>query len=344
MKSVSTTTRKSSLRRHITPLARRSRRAARNAQARTISSRKLVRKTMARRKTSLRVILPTSRKPAARRTAARKSVARKSAKPVLKKNKAPDIWRLYARAGQGSPVEAQIVERYMPLVKTVVGRLAMTLPAHAATEDLYSAGLVGLLNAVRRFNPNTGVLFETYARVRIRGSVFDELRRLDWVPRSIHDKARKVEKVMRKLEQKIGRLPTNNEMAAALDISEDEYEQLLNQIKPATFVCLDSVRSAEQEGEATQHEAVADASQPDPSYATARHEMARIIIKRLKYLPEVQRKVLALYYFEDLRLREIAEVFGVTESRISQIHAAAVISIRGFLEKHDTIRQTAEAA
>lgn len=348
MKNVSTKPRQSRLNRPATPLARRSRRAARNLRARTVSIRKPVRKTMVKRKPSLRVLLSASRQPArgraASRRAAPKLVARKLTKPVLKKNKAPDIWRIYAHAGQGSPVEAQIVERYMPLVKTVVGRLAMTLPAHAATEDLYSAGLVGLLNAVRRFNPQTGVLFETYARVRIRGSVFDELRRLDWVPRSIHDKARKVEKVMRKMEQKLGRLPTNNEMAAALKISEREYEQLLNQIKPATFVCLDSVRSAEQEGEATQHEAVADASQPDPSYATARKEMARIIIKRLKYLPEVQRKVLALYYFEDLRLREIAEVFGVTESRISQIHAAAVIAIRGFLEKHDTIRQPAEAA
>ena len=98
------------------------------------------------------------------------------------------LWKSYSRSGPGSPVEERIVEQYLPLVRTVVGRLAMTLPAHAATEDLYSAGLVGLLNAVRRFNPQTGVLFETYARVRIRGAVFDELRRLDWVPRSVHDK------------------------------------------------------------------------------------------------------------------------------------------------------------
>jgi RNA polymerase sigma factor for flagellar operon FliA len=253
----------------------------------------------------------------------------------------PEMWTRYACAGQGTPIEADIVQQYLPLVKTVVGRLAMTLPAHAATEDLYSAGLVGLLNAVRRFNPATGVLFETYARVRIRGAVFDELRRLDWVPRSVHDKARKVEFVMRAIEQKLGRLPTNLEMAAALDISEDEYEQLLTAIKPATFVCLDSVRSAEQEGEATQHEAVADSSQPDPGYSTARGEMANLIVRRLKHLPEVQRKVLALYYFEDLRLHEIAEVFGVTESRISQIHSAAVLALRSYLHKHDTIREAA---
>ena len=254
------------------------------------------------------------------------------------------LWKRYARGGPGSKVEDDIVHRYLPLVKTVVGRLAMTLPAHAATEDLYSAGLVGLLNAVRRYNAKTGVLFETYARVRIRGAVFDELRRLDWVPRSVHDKARKVEIVMRRLEQKKGRVPTSADMAKELDITEDEYEGLLNEIKPATFICLDSVRSAEQEGEATQHEAVADAQQPDPGRATERREMARIICQRLEHLPEVQRKVLALYYFEDLRLREIAEVFGVTESRISQIHAAAVLAIRSFLHKHDTVQVPESAA
>jgi RNA polymerase sigma factor for flagellar operon FliA len=247
------------------------------------------------------------------------------------------LWKRYARSRPGGRIEDQLVQQYLPLVRTVVGRLAMTLPAHAATEDLYSAGLVGLLHAVRRFNPKAGVLFETYARVRIRGSVFDELRRLDWVPRSVHEKARKVEDVMRKLEQKKGQVPTNAEMAMALEITEDEYEELLNQIRPATFVCLDSVRSAEQEGEATQHEAVADGTQPDPGRATERRELARIIAKRLDSLPTMQRKVLALYYFEDLRLREIAEVFGVTESRISQIHAAAIISIRAFLAKHDTV-------
>jgi RNA polymerase sigma factor for flagellar operon FliA len=273
--------------------------------------------------------------------------------PTLKKDDKTDhrraeavkVWKRYARTGAGSPLEEQLVQQYLPLVKTVVGRLAMTLPAHAATEDLYSAGLVGLLNAVRRYNHKTGVLFETYARVRIRGSVFDELRRLDWVPRSVHDKARKVEGVMRKLEQrKGGELPTNCEMAKALDITEDEYEQLLTEIRPATFICLDSVRSAEQDGEATQHEAVADSGQPDPGNVTARRELSSIIARRLEHLPEMQRKVLALYYFEDLRLREIAEVFGVTESRISQIHAAAILSIKSYLAKHDTVPPLPNAA
>ena len=284
-------------------------------------------------------ILPTP-KPAA--TAA---IAPRPMKTFVEKTIPPEqLWKRYARSRPGGKIENQIVQQYLPLVKTVVGRLSMTLPTHAATEDLYSAGLVGLLNAVRRFNPMTGVSFETYARVRIRGSVFDELRRMDWVPRSVHDKARKVEQVMRRLEQKKGRVPTEEEMARELKITVTEYGQLVETIRPATFVCLDSVRSAEQEGEATQHEAVTDSSQPDPGLHTAKRELAQLVAQRLQYLPDPQRKVLALYYFEDLRLREIAEVFGVTESRISQIHAQAILAIRSFLHKHDTIQTPATAA
>src|SRR5881409_3460069 len=125
----------------------------------------------------------------------------------------------------GSPLEGQLVEKYVPLVKNVVGRLAMTLPPHVDGEDLYSAGLSGLLNAVRNYNPRAGTAFETYARLRIRGAVLDELRRMDWVPRSVHSKARKVQAVMNQLEQKKGRPATESEMATALKLSAKDYRQ-----------------------------------------------------------------------------------------------------------------------
>src|SRR6266542_4305613 len=173
------------------------------------------------------------------------------------------LWKRYARSGPGSPIEDELVNRYLPLVRTVVGRLAMTLPAHAATEDLYSAGLVGLLNAVRRYNHKAGVLFETYARVRIRGAVFDELRRLDWVPRSVHDKARKVQAAMQELEQASGELPSDEEMARALRLSLSEYHDLVEEIRPATFVCLDAAPpGGDEEGEGSRHDSIADDTQP----------------------------------------------------------------------------------
>ena len=144
------------------------------------------------------------------------------------------------RIKPGSTTEEQLVEKYIPLVRTVVGRLAMTLPPHVDGEDLYSAGLGGLLSAVRQYNPRAGTAFETYARLRIRGAVFDELRRMDWVPRSVHTKARKVQAVMQQIEQSKGRLATEEEMARALKITVDEYGHWLDEIRPATFVCLDA--------------------------------------------------------------------------------------------------------
>lgn len=243
--------------------------------------------------------------------------------------------RRYQPTSPGSQAEADLVEQYLPLVKTVVGRIAMGLPSHVDAEELYSVGMVGLLNAVRQFDPKGGSSFESYARVRIRGAVYDELRRLDWVPRSVHDKARKVRVVMERLQQTLGRVPEDEEMANALNLTPGEYEDLMVEIRPATFVCLDAAPNTDDGNDSSNYESVADSSQPDPQEQAARHELARIIAERLEQLPEMQRKVLALYYFEDMRLREIAEVFGVTESRICQIHSQAIVAIKAYLQRRE---------
>ena len=244
----------------------------------------------------------------------------------------------YHQIVPGSIAEEDLVKQHLPLVKTVVGRLAMTLPSHVEIDDLYSAGLVGLLNAVRNFNPKGGSTFETYARVRIRGAILDELRRLDWVPRSVHIKARKVQAVIQKLEQERGEMPSNEDIAKAMNISLSDYEHLMDEIRPATFVCLDSAQKTEEGGENSRYESISDEGQPDPVETASNRELAGVIAERLEQLPEMQRKVLALYYFEDMRLREIAEVFNVTESRICQIHSQAILAIKSYLNKREGIK------
>lgn len=251
--------------------------------------------------------------------------------------KQTELWRRYRKSSQGTPLEDNIVQHYLPLVRTVVGRLAMTLPSHVDIEDLYSAGLVGLLNAVRHFNQNSGTAFETYARLRIRGSVFDELRRMDWVPRSIHDKARKVQAALQECEQALGRMPTDAEVANHLQLSPKDYERWLEEIRPATFVCLDAAPGGDENDHGSHYEGLADTKQEDPVETASKRELARLIADRLEQLPEMQRKVLALYYFEDMRLREIAEAYGLTESRICQIHAQAITAIKAYIQRHDTM-------
>jgi RNA polymerase sigma factor FliA len=243
-----------------------------------------------------------------------------------------ELWQRYHQTGDLSDENA-LVEQYLPLVRTVVGRIAMALPAHVSADDLNSAGLVGLLQAVRNFSTSGGASFETFARFRIRGAVLDELRRLDWVPRLVHDKARKIQTALGDLEQRLGTPPSEEQMAHALGLSPDDYRTWLDDIRPITFISLDAAPRIDAPEGTTPHDSIADDSQDDPAESASRSELKELIALRIQQLPKIQQKVLALYYFEDLRLREIAEAFGLTESRISQIHSQSIVAIRSFIER-----------
>lgn len=248
---------------------------------------------------------------------------------------AQTLWQRYHQRADLS-TENALVEQYLPLVASILGRLAMTLPEHVSHDDLYSTGLVGLLQALRNYDPACGSSFETYARVRIRGAMLDELRHMDWVPRSIHEKARKIQDSMMRLEQKLGRTPTEVQMAENLGVSVSQYSEMLDEVRPATFVCLDSTNSSEEGDTDSLYEAIADTSEANPVEQVSQRELKKVIFERLKELPEIQRKVLALYYVEDLHLREIAEAFGLTESRICQIHSQAILAIRAYVQRYES--------
>jgi RNA polymerase sigma factor for flagellar operon FliA len=245
-----------------------------------------------------------------------------------------ELWQRYHQTAD-PVVENQLIHQYLPLVKVVVGRLAMSLPPHVDYDDLHSAGLVGLLQAVRHYDPTCRTTFEGYARVRIRGAVFDELRRMDWVPRSVHEKARRIQETMSRLEQELGRAPTDIQMAKALNLTLDEYSRCLDEIRPATYVCLDSTSQSSNGDTTTLYDIMPDSAMAEPWESVSHRELSAVIAERVKELPEIQRKVLALYYEEDMLLREIAEAFGLTESRICQIHSQAILAIKGYVAKYE---------
>jgi RNA polymerase sigma factor for flagellar operon FliA len=251
---------------------------------------------------------------------------------------AQELWQRYHQQKSGSKTDTEnaLIQKYLPLVSSVVNRLSMTLPEHVDHDDLYSVGLIGLLQALRNYNPTCGTSFETYARVRVRGAMLDELRRMDWVPRTIHEKARRIKEVLGDLEQKLGKTPNEVQMAKAMNISVKEYEELLDEVRPAAFVCLDAVSASEDGDSGPLYEVIADQAHEGPVEKVSNNELKHVIFERLKELPEMQRKVLALYYLEDMHLREIAEVFKLTESRICQIHAQAILSIRSYLQRFES--------
>ncbi len=222
---------------------------------------------------------------------------------------------------------------YSPLVKYVAGRMGSGLPAHVEEPDLISYGLGGLINAIERFDPDREIKFETYAITRIRGAVIDELRTLDWVPRSVRARARDLEKANTKLQARLQRAPSDEEMAAELQISVDELQDTLLQISNSTIVALDELWSvSDGNGDRVSLlDTLPDRGAPDPQTLVDQAALRERISDAVAALPEREKLVISLYYYENLTLREIGEVLGVSESRVSQLHTKAVLWLRSRL-------------
>lgn len=252
------------------------------------------------------------------------------------KASAATVWRTYQGVEQGATDEKSLIERYLPLVRNVVDRIRINLPAHIEAEELYSIGIVGLISAVRNFKPEQQITFPGYASRRIRGSVLDELRRLDWRPRRARLRARQIQQTLSELEQRLGRPVSDQETCEALGISGAEYERWIEEAKPACFVSLGSGASPgspDSESRSSLHDVIADQNSIPVADDLERRELHQLVAQKIRELPDIQRKVLAMYYFEEMRLAEIAAVFKLTESRICQIHAQSILSLRAFVNR-----------
>jgi RNA polymerase sigma factor for flagellar operon FliA len=238
------------------------------------------------------------------------------------------LWSQYKERGDRG-VRDQLILHYSPLVKYVAGRVAVGLPQNVEQADLVSYGIFGLIDAIDKFDLGRGYKFETYAIARIKGAILDELRAIDWVPRSVRSKARSLEKAYAKLENQLHRTPTDAELAAELELSEDQLQSTLGQISFVGLVALDEMLSAGGDrGESvTLGDTVADPGE-GPLAAYEVEEMRHTLADAINRMPEREKIVLTLYYYEGLTLAEIGEVLGVTESRVCQIHTKAVLQLR----------------
>lgn len=251
-----------------------------------------------------------------------------------KQSELNEAWRLYKEQGD-TRARDKLILAYSPLVKYVAGRMSTGLPAHIEEGDLVSYGLLGLIGALDRFDPSRNIKFETYAVSRIKGSIIDELRALDWVPRSVRSWARKVEAAVTRLENRLMRAPTDEEIAAELEVGVEDFQDILNQISCASVVALDEFWDSSGAGQDKVNliDTIEDAGAPDPSRAYRIQVIKETLASAIERLPERERIVIGLYYYEGLTLKEIGEVLGVTESRVSQLHTKAVLRLRGRIKE-----------
>jgi RNA polymerase sigma factor for flagellar operon FliA len=243
-----------------------------------------------------------------------------------------ELWRAYKATGD-ERLREQLILHYSPLVKYVAGRVSVGLPPNVEQADFVSSGVFGLIDAIEKFDPDRSIKFETYAITRIRGAMIDELRALDWIPRSVRQKARAIERAYATLEASLRRTPTEAEVADEMGVTLDELHGVFSQLSLANVVALEELLHAGSEGgdRLSLMDTLEDTAADNPVEVAEDRELRRLLARAVNTLPEREKTVVTLYYYEGLTLAEIGEVLGVTESRVSQIHTKSVLQLRAKL-------------
>ena len=242
-----------------------------------------------------------------------------------------ELWLEY-RQNRNSKIRETFIKQYAPLVKYVAGKVAIGMPHNVEFDDLVGYGVFGLLDAIDKFDPDKGVKFKTYAVTRIRGAIFDELRSIDWVPRSVRQKTREVEEAVGALEAQLGRTATDQEIAGTLGMDEDEYLKTMMKISGTSILSLNDVWfSGDENDKVSIGDSIESPISLNPDVIVEKDEIRRVIVEHINELPDKEKKILVLYYYEDLTLKEIGQVLEVTESRVSQLHTKAISRLRSKL-------------
>jgi len=250
---------------------------------------------------------------------------------LLEEKTEEELWELY-RKNQDPKIRDMFVKQYAPLVKYVAGKVAVGMPHNVDFDDLVGFGVFGLIDAINKYDPDKHVKFKTYAVTRIRGAIFDELRSIDWVPRSVRQKSREIEDTVHRLEASLGRSATDKEIAAELGMSESDFQKTMMKISGTSILSLNDVWYTSEENDSISIvDSIESPQSLNPDTIVEKEEIKRVIVQAIDELPEKEKKVLVLYYYEDLTLKEIGKVLEVTESRISQLHTKAIIRLRSKL-------------
>ncbi|MCL2878949.1 MAG: RNA polymerase sigma factor WhiG [Treponema sp.] len=242
-----------------------------------------------------------------------------------------ELWQKYRKTKDPS-IRETFIRQYAPLVKYVAGKVAMGMPHNVEFDDLVGYGVFGLMDAIDKYDLEKNVKFKTYAVTRIRGAIFDELRQIDWVPRSVRQKTREIESAISTLEAQLGRTASDQEVAGALGMDESEYLKTIQKISGTSILSLNDVWfSGDENDKISIGDSIESPTSLNPDVVVEKDEIRRVIIEAINDLPDKEKKILVLYYYEDLTLKDIGRVLEVTESRVSQLHTKAILRLRSKL-------------